>query len=692
MSLPNISEEQQNIVKLVSSGYNVQVDAVAGSGKTTTSLYLAKKNSDKQILLLTYNAKLKLETREKTVSLDIKNMEVHSYHAFCVKYFNHKAFKDNEILTLLKKKVKPLQKFFYDIIIVDEAQDMNPTYYELVLYIYKLLEMKPQLIIMGDRKQSIYAFNKADNRFLTFADKIYESTNEWKNASLSVSYRITKQMASFLNECCNGALPIISHKPGVLVKYIICNTFEFKPTIEIENYLSNGYKPEQIFVLAPSVKTEGSPIRHLANRLTQKGIPIYVPTSDEEKLDEDILNGKIVFSTFHQVKGLERDVVLVFNFDDSYFEFYAKEVQDKTVIPNTLYVAITRAKKSLTIIHDEGNNYLDFIDRISLHEKVRMDISSQFYNKMYRNQDKKFKPKQLQKMDVTELLKFIPVDILHDCMDLFEIDLIATDSKDKKLKIPLKTKQDDLYEGVSEINGVAIPSLFELKVSGKMSITQHITQQTMMAINSNIKGVSKCLLDSDDDSYEEQHKINKYDLSEKAIENLLKLSTEWVCSKSGYNFKKNQITEYNWLTSDILEKSMTRMLLQFPKETHKHLQFEVPFVLELNSFVLVGFADLIYNKNIYEIKVVTEIDPIYYLQLAIYTWLAIRLGHSIESSYLYNIVDGFLYKLNYDTNNLDKLVRTLIETKKNGLIEQSNDIFLKKCNEIKEKIICQTIS
>ena len=103
MSLPSISEEQQNIVSLVSSGYNVQVDAVAGSGKTTTSLYLAKKNSDKQILLLTYNAKLKLETREKTVSLDIKNMEVHSYHAFCVKYFNHKAFKDNEILTLLKK-------------------------------------------------------------------------------------------------------------------------------------------------------------------------------------------------------------------------------------------------------------------------------------------------------------------------------------------------------------------------------------------------------------------------------------------------------------------------------------------------------------------------------------------------------------------------------------------------------------
>lgn len=687
MSLPNISEEQQNIVSLVSSGYNVQVDAVAGSGKTTTSLYLAKTNSVKKVLLLTYNAKLKLETREKTVSLNITNMEVHSYHAFCVKYFNHKAFKDNEILTLLKKKVKPLQKFFYDIIIIDEAQDMNPIYYELVLYIYKLLEIKPQLIIMGDRKQSIYAFNKSDNRFLTFADKIFESPNIWKNATLSVSYRITKQMASFLNNCCNGALPIISHKTGLLVKYLICNTFEIKPLLEIENYLLNGYKPEQIFVLAPSVKSDGSPIRHLANRLTQKGIPIYVPTSDEEKLDEDILNGKIVFSTFHQVKGLERDVVIVFNFDDSYFEFYAKEITDRTVIPNTLYVAITRAKKSLIVIHDEANNYLDFIDKLSLHENVRMDISSQYYTKMYRNFDKKPKCKQLQKMDVTELIKFIPVDILHNCMDLFQIDLIKHDKKENKLKIPLKTKQDDLYEGVSEINGVAIPSLFELKVSGKMSITQHINQQTMLSINSNIKGVSKCLLDSDDDNYDEQYKINKYDLTENAIENLLKISTEWVCSKSGYNFKKNQITDYNWLTIDMIEKSMTRMLTQFPSETHKDLKFEIPFVLELDSFVLVGFADLIYKNDIYEIKVVNQIDPIYYLQLAIYTWLSLKLGYSIESSYLFNIVDGFLYKLNYEVANLNKLVSILVETKKNGQIEQSNEIFLNKCNDIRLKII-----
>ena len=137
----------------------------------------------------------------------------------------------------------------------------------------------------------------------------------------------------------------------------------------------------------------------------------------------------------------------------------------------------------------------------------------------------------------------------------------------------------------------------------------------------------------------------------------------------------------------MIEKSMTRMLTQFPSETHKDLKFEIPFVLELDTFVLVGFADLIYKNDIYEIKVVNQIDPIYYLQLAIYTWLSLKLGYSIESSYLFNIVDGFLYKLNYEVANLNKLVSILVETKKNGQIEQSNEIFLNKCNDIRLKII-----
>jgi superfamily I DNA/RNA helicase len=83
--LNNPSHEQKNV--LLNLKYNnVVCDSVAGSGKTTTILYIAKTFKSKSILLLTYNAKLKIETREKVKLLNLTNIEVHSYHSFCVKY------------------------------------------------------------------------------------------------------------------------------------------------------------------------------------------------------------------------------------------------------------------------------------------------------------------------------------------------------------------------------------------------------------------------------------------------------------------------------------------------------------------------------------------------------------------------------------------------------------------------------
>lgn len=38
-------------------------------------------------------------------------------------------------------------------------------------------------------------------------------------------------------------------------------------------------------------------------------VMVYVPTNYEETLDEELLEGKIIFSTFYQTKGLERKVV-----------------------------------------------------------------------------------------------------------------------------------------------------------------------------------------------------------------------------------------------------------------------------------------------------------------------------------------------------------------------------------------------
>lgn len=60
MQLPDISSEQNEIIQQLRQNNNIVVDSVAGSGKTTCNLHIAKHFSDMNILLLTYNSKLKI--------------------------------------------------------------------------------------------------------------------------------------------------------------------------------------------------------------------------------------------------------------------------------------------------------------------------------------------------------------------------------------------------------------------------------------------------------------------------------------------------------------------------------------------------------------------------------------------------------------------------------------------------------
>lgn len=80
---------------------HIKINAVAGSGKTTTALMMAKHYSSKKILLLTYNNSLKNETRNKVFDMDLENIEVHSYHSFVVKYYSSKAYTDADMTIAL---------------------------------------------------------------------------------------------------------------------------------------------------------------------------------------------------------------------------------------------------------------------------------------------------------------------------------------------------------------------------------------------------------------------------------------------------------------------------------------------------------------------------------------------------------------------------------------------------------------
>jgi superfamily I DNA and RNA helicase len=106
----------------------------------------------------------------------------------------------------------------------------------------------------------------------------------------------------------------------------------------------------------------------LTNYLSEKhGIPIAVSIADDIPLDDKVLQGKICVSTYHQFKGNERDLVIVYGVDAGYLEFLGRDLPDDTC-PNTTFVALTRARKQLVVVHDERNEAMPFVDIEQLHE------------------------------------------------------------------------------------------------------------------------------------------------------------------------------------------------------------------------------------------------------------------------------------------------------------------------------------
>ena len=88
MSLPKPSEEQNAVVDAIKD-FNVIVDSVAGSGKTTTILHIANKHAtpSSHVLILTYNHKLRVETEERIKKLGVENVYVYTYHKFGMSYY-----------------------------------------------------------------------------------------------------------------------------------------------------------------------------------------------------------------------------------------------------------------------------------------------------------------------------------------------------------------------------------------------------------------------------------------------------------------------------------------------------------------------------------------------------------------------------------------------------------------------------
>jgi len=661
-----IASEEQNIIIKTIEENNIVVDSVAGSGKTTTNIFIAKEYPYKKILLLTFNRKLSDETKERLEKENITNLEVYTYHGFCNQNYIE-THDDKGMLQSLDLKCKILLD--YDIIIIDEAQDINELYYKFICKILFENSKEYNLCILGDKNQSIYEFMGADNRYLTMAEQIFNfNDKKWTKLKLSTSYRMTKQIAEFMNNCILNEKRIISIKEGIKPEYYIINLFKDLINIVQNIILREHIKPEEIFILAPSVKGKktdnDTPLTILENYLVNHNIDIYIPTNDDEKISENETKNKLVFSSFHQSKGLERKVVICYGFDTSYYEFYGKNLSFE-YCPNVLYVALTRAKERLIIIQDENKNIMPFINTKNMDE-----YSNSYKSDNKKNNNCEFKNKNTN-TNVTDFVRFLSQEFMTNILNNYieEIEIIKP-TREIKINNTLKfiSNGKEITESVSEINGTMIPMYYEYLTNKKIQVIE----------------ILKNIPDDENIFKKDIRFIDDVNNDNLQIKDMLKIANYFNCYQTKYIHKIKQIKNYNWITEEQITKCVNRM----KKIIKSKAQYEIHVSKNnyINNKKLVGFIDCIDNKNIYEFKFVNKIKDEHKIQLCIYIYL-FCLNNKIKSDdemnkykfFLFNIKNNNLIQFKTTFENICKFYDDIVYYKTNEFKIKSNEEFLNQC-------------
>lgn len=667
-----LSQEQNNIIKTNS---NIKIDAVAGSGKTTTVLHMGMANPTKNILQITYNNLLKREVRKKSSLLCVDNMEIHTYHSLAVKYYSPSAYTDEEIKKILLSKqpinsnikIKPI-----DILFIDESQDMILDYYKLMKKFIYDTNSNPQIIILGDKYQGIYDFKGSNAKFLTLADKIWNGN--FVNLNLSTSYRLTNQIAWFVNNIMLGYNRINTIKDGSRVDYYVSNPFKIYK--KIGKYLVNKIKNKNItasdiFVLIPSLKTTESPYKKLENYLVGHGIKCITPISDDTKLDDKTIENKVVFTTYHQAKGRERKIVILYNFDNSYMEYYTRENLSSTKIcPNILYVGATRASEKLILIQDFNTKPLEFlnISKLKSNNNVKI-INTEKQHQIKTNIQKQPKNKSnIKKVNVTDLVKFISPHTLDIIIPLLENNLFieTKPSKTKLISIPNKIEINNgdkkIWEDVSDLNGLVIPAILESRLNQTTSTVENYVKEKLQ----NKFESAGC-----------EKYMGIINIPCQTIRDFLKVGNVYTALQNKLHAKLAQIKKYNWLTESMVKKAHSYMNM-----INTDTLFEITICSDPESGLdwfeyvhdtygviqLRGRLDAITTDCVWEFKCVDHLSIEHKLQLVIYYWMWIEAGmadvYGNKKFSLINIKSGQIFELN-NTNwyIIKQIVNLLLDEK-----------------------------
>lgn len=339
MNFNDLSTEQQLFCNTALTGQNIRVEACIGSGKTTAIQALCDMfPKNKLILYLTYNKLLKADAKAKIKN---SNVTVTNYHGFVYPYLVRNGIRcsiSDSIRTFTKNRLSIPR---YDIIIIDEYQDIELDFAEMLEYV-KSTNPNMQIIMVGDMSQKIY-----DKTTLDVANWSQTYLGTHVELEFTKCFRLQAELAAKLgriwgktitgvNQNCKVSVmgksqvvaKLSSHKPGD----ILCLGSKTGPMVDVLNQLEENY-PDKF------------------NKRT-----VYASIKDGEANIEPN-DSTAIFTTFDSSKGMEKPVCVVFDWDEAYWTMRTRQAgADGDILRNIFCVAASRGKQEIIFVQSVKHN------------------------------------------------------------------------------------------------------------------------------------------------------------------------------------------------------------------------------------------------------------------------------------------------------------------------------------------------
>lgn len=341
--LKQYTQEQFDALDSMESNPRVIFTGPAGTGKTLLALELVRRKSfkNKKILFLCHNRLLRDWLEEETWSLHqlVKTTTIQSIMLavsgvtpdYTDKHFSKELLPKQALAALA---YKDQNEYLYDVIVVDEAQDiLNEYYLDFLDKIVKGGLASGNVYFFGDfEKQAIYQ----ENPLIIIKNRLAN----YPNFSLRVNCRNTPRIAEFvqlLGDLKPGYTRVRRPDNQIEPKIILYNNQDNQQNQleqELEHLLiDEKYNGKDIVLISPY-----SDDRSIAGKLPTIHKALIKP------IDSLTSTNQIGYCSIHLFKGLESPVIVVTDIDDVKTE-RAKKL---------FYTAITRAVEKLIIFVNES--------------------------------------------------------------------------------------------------------------------------------------------------------------------------------------------------------------------------------------------------------------------------------------------------------------------------------------------------